>query len=797
MYSAQRFQNQWLPAAVLGLTLVISQAGQLQQNDFDGTDFQKKIQPILTEYCSDCHADGMNKGNIALDEFKSHQQMLADKKLWLGVLKNVRAGLMPPEKKEKPSEEEKQALEQWIKRTVFQLDPAQPDPGRVTLRRLNRVEYRNTIRELMDYDFKAFEEFPPDDTGYGFDNIGDVLTVSPLLLEKYVQAAETIVGKAVPLQPRVVKERVVPGREIKATEGEGNAERFRFKRAVTFTKQFKVEQSGRYRVTLDAIVDGSFDFDTAKALVRYSVDGKERFAREFKWEENLKVPDQFEVDWEAGEHTLMLQVEPLAESTKEHTFVEFRVGSVNVQGPLDPKFWSATRNYDRFFTRAEPPVELEQQHAYAREVLHRFAEKAFRRPVDERTVERLQKLAAEIYTQPGKRFEEGISRAMVAVLASPRFLFRTEEPLNGEAAVSEVDEYALASRLSYFIWSTMPDNELLELARKGELRKNLPGQLKRMLADRRSEEMVENFTGQWLQIRDVEGVAINPRVVLRREGVRERFEFDHDLRTAMRRETEMYFGHIVKEDRSVLELLSSDYTFLNERLAKHYKIEGVQGHEMRKVQLPPENPRGGVLTHGAVLAVTSNPTRTSPVKRGLFVLENIMGTPTPPPPPDVPELEEAGKEFKDREPTLREMLELHRSQPLCRSCHNRMDPLGLALENFNALGMYREMERNAAIDTTGQLATGEQFTSIRDLKLILASDRKTDFYRCLTEKFLTYALGRGLEYYDVETVDQIVARLEKGGGKFSELMAGVIESAPFQKRRNVSGVNTAAVTNNQ
>ena len=580
------------------------------------THFRKNIQPILTKYCYDCHGDGMDKGNVAFDELKSDEELLGKRDLWWAVLKNLRAGLMPPAKKPRPPEKEKRRLEDWIKYEAFGIDPKNPDPGRVTLRRLNRVEYRNTIRDLMGIEFKAAEEFPPDDTGYGFDNIGDVLTVSPLLLEKYMQAAETIVA--------------------------------------------------------------------------------------------------------------------------------------------------------------------------------------------------------------------------VAVLASPRFLFRVEDSEANNPVKTQplVDEYALASRLSYFLWSTMPDEELFRLAERGELRKNLASQVKRMLADSRSQELIENFTGQWLQVRDVEGIDINSRAVLGRENGEEKdaqesrrrfqelqaksnltpeeererdrlieqrrrrfsrptIELDGPLRRAMRQETEMYFGHVVREDRSVLELIDGDYTFLNERLAKHYGIPDVKGSEMRRVTLSGDSPRGGLLTQGSVLVVTSNPTRTSPVKRGLFILDNIMGSPTAPPPADVPLLEEAEKQFKDREPTLREVLELHRGKPLCSSCHSRMDPLGLALENFNALGMWREKERAQPIQAAGQLITGESFDDIRDLKRILKSEHRSDFYRCLTEKLLTYALGRGLEYYDVESVDRIVARLEREDGRFSALLMGIVESAPFQKRRNLSTVTDA------
>jgi hypothetical protein len=418
---------------------------------------------------------------------------------------------------------------------------------------------------------------------------------------------------------------------------------------------------------------------------------------------------------------------------------------------------------------------------------------------------------------------------MIAVLASPRFLFREEgvEPARGKTHPL-VDEYALASRLSYFLWSSMPDDELLRLAGAKKLRANLAAQTQRLLEDSKSDAFVRNFVGQWLQTRDVESVSIDARQVLGRESAdrsqdrrRQRFrelrekdeetltpeekkelediratffrrrdqplraEMTSDIRRAMRLETERAFEFVLHEDRSLLELLDSDYTFLNEKLARHYGLTNlnVTGEEMVRVVLPPDSPRGGILTHGSVLAVTSNPTRTSPVKRGLFVLDNLLGTPPPPPPPDIPPLEDATKGMRDKVLTLRETLALHREAPLCSSCHNRMDPLGLGLENFNAMGLWRDQERGLPIDAAGQLLSGEKFTNIRELKKILASGHRLEFYRTVTEKLLTYALGRGLDYYDVATVDEIVARLAKADGRPSELLAGIIQSAPFQKTR--------------
>ena len=685
-----RHRNPWLRLGCTALAhrvlwvsgLAAAGAVGLAGENSAATHFHKEIQPLLTKYCFDCHGDGMHKGGVAFDELGTDKAIVDNHDLWYKVLRNVRASLMPPAKKPRPDDAERLRLEKWIKFEAFGIDPRNVDPGRVTVRRLNRIEYRNTIHDLLGVDFDAENQFPPDDTGYGFDDIGSVLTLSPMLLEKYLAAATTVVGEAKP--------------------------------------------------------------SIAKAV-------------------------------------------------------------------------------------QEAPQEPTARRARAEDFLTKFAGRAFRRPVDRATAGRLTGLAELAWGQPGATFETGIDRAMVAVLSSPRFLFQEEklEPEGHGKGYPFIDEFSLASRLSYFLWSSMPDAELFRLAAAGELRKNLTAQVNRMLADRRSQALVRNFTGQWLQARDVEGIPIESRAVLLREekpdserdrkrarfralrdkpedtrtpeekeelaGLRAEFvkrtnaplraDFNGKLRRAMRQETESYFEYVMREDRPLLELVESDYTFLNERLAKHYGVPGVTGDEMRLVKLPPDSPRGGVLTQGTILAVTSNPTRTSPVKRGRFVLDAILGTPPPPPPPNIPPLEDAAKKVAGREPTLRETLELHRSQPLCNSCHNRMDPLGLAFENFNAMGMWRSQERDQPIDATGTLITGETFNDVRELKHILATRHARDFYRCLSEKMLTYAIGRGLEYYDVETVDEIVQRIEKADGRFSALLSGVIESAPFQRSR--------------
>ncbi|HTH46307.1 MAG TPA: DUF1592 domain-containing protein [Candidatus Limnocylindria bacterium] len=810
--------------------------------------FRRDIQPLLMQYCADCHADGEHKGGVAFDDLKSEEALLGKPELWLAALKNTRAGLMPPAKKPRPTVEEQRKLEAWIKRDAFALDPLNPDPGRVTVRRLNRTEYRNTIRDLMGFDFKVEDELPPDDTGYGFDNIGDVLTVSPMLLEKYMQAAETIVAGAVPRVARVVPELAIPGSTFRTADGKRKAERLSFYDAVTVTNRFLATNAGSYRVVLDLEVAGEFDFDPGRCRVALTVDDQEVWQQEYGWQNGKKFHPEIDQKWARGEHRLALTLQPLVPVAQKKNSLDLKVAAVRVQGPTEKVHWGRPKNFDLFFTKDVPAREFARRQ-YAREVLRRFATKAFRRPVEERSLDRLVAIAEAGYREPGRSFEDGVATAMVPILASPRFLFRVEnlEPTASTPGPGSpaplglaIDEYALASRLSYFLWSTMPDAELFRLAEHHELRRNLPVQVKRMLADPRSTALTENFVGQWLQVRDVEGIDINARAVMSRDrgdekeqqATRKRFEelrakssltpdeekertallekfrrffrvpvqeLDRDLRRALRQETEMSFAHVVREDRSVLELIECDYTFLNEKLAKHYGLTNVvgpnfTGPEMRRVTLPADSPRGGVLTDGAVLVVTSNPTRTSPVKRGLFVLDNILGIPPPPPPPDIPNLEESEKGFGDHQPTLRETLELHRSKPLCSSCHNRMDPLGLALENFNALGIWRDRERGQEIDAKGKLITGEAFNDIRELKHILVTNHRRDFYRCLSEKLLTYALGRGLEYYDTETVDLLVNRLDETNGRFSSLLMGIIDSAPFQKTRNpevtVKSLNT-------
>ncbi|MFL6577946.1 MAG: DUF1592 domain-containing protein, partial [Povalibacter sp.] len=643
--------------------------------------------------------------------------------------------------------------------------------------------------------------------------------------EKYVAAAQAIIAQAVPLAPRQPAMNLVSGMRFEGTHARSKAG----KRQLIFTEPANVQttintaSAGTYRVKFNVEVNGSYVPDPGRARVIFKVDGQQVAQQDFAYFDEKEFSFESTHKWKPAEHRLSIELVPLAPAAKDETIIDLFVRGASVEGPLEQAHWVVTENYDRYFPRAVPK-KREERRAYAGEILSAFAARAYRRPLPDETGDRLAALAESTYTQKGKTFEQGVAHAMSAVLSSPRFLFRLEEPVTNVAGVTtaEVDEYSLASRLSYFLWSTMPDAELMELASRGELRSHLSAQVSRMMKDPKADNLSRNFTGQWLQARDVEGIATNQRQIVLRdtgqegltrqmreawqkndEATVERLEetmkalvnakpkFDTDMRKAMRRETEMYFSYVAREDRPVTELIDSNYTFVNEPLAKLYDIPGVVGNDLRKVTLPAGNPRGGVLTQGNALVVTSNPDRTSPVKRGLFILANVLGTPPPPPPANVPALEASETDFKQHEPTLRQVLQVHRENPRCASCHNRMDPIGLAFENFNALGMWRDTERDQPIVSEGNLITGEKFNSVRELKQIIVSQHREEFYRTLTRKLMTYATGRGMEYSDVETIDQIVKRLDDQDGHFSALLTGIIESAPFQQMR-VQATVTAA-----
>src|SRR5437762_1620127 len=734
--------------------------------------FQTRVKPLLGKYCFGCHGE-MKKGELELRVYTDEASVLRGRKTFAKVVKNLQAHEMPPEKKPQPTLEERELITAWIQSEIFKCDCDHPDPGRVTIRRLNRAEYNNTIRDLVGVDFQPADDFPADDSGYGFDNIGDVLSLPPVLLEKYLAAARKILNKAIitDLKPRPVQhfdadalEGTAPGESL----GEGIK---RLGREGNIFASVKFPHDGEYVLRAKAYGEQA---GPEPARMSFSLDDQELTKFDVKAEE--PAPEIYELRMQvwAGAHKFAAEYlnnyrnpnDPNPKTRDRNLVIHYL--EVDDTDPSRPVV--LPESHQRiFFRHPTPQTKMET----ARQIIGRFATRAFRRPVLKEEVDRLLKLFALADTN-GESFEKSVQVALEAALVSPYFLFRGElqpEP-NNPGAVHPVDEFALASRLSYFLWSSMPDDELFGLAGRKALRKNLEAQVRRMLEDRKARALVDNFAGQWLQIRNLKLAAPDNKLFP---------EFDDALRAAMAKETELFVAEIAQHNRSVLEFLDADYTFVNGRLAGLYGIKNFSGDDFQRVSLKWTH-RGGILTQASILTITSTPTRTSPVKRGKWVLENLLGTPPPPPPPDVPELKEGQAALTG---TLRQRMEQHRENPICASCHARMDPIGFGLENFNGIGRWRDQEGEFAIDPAGRLVTGETFSGPDDLKTILIKRKREDFVHCLTEKMLTYALGRGLEYYDKCAVDQVTKRLAKGRYRFSTLILEIVKSTPFEMRRGM------------
>ena len=731
-------------------------------------DYAKEVRPVLETYCFKCHADGKKKGGVTFDAVKSTGGV-ADHRFWDSVLENMRTTTMPPDDEKQPSLEEREKVTKWIEAVVFAVDPSRPDPGRVTLRRLNRTEYNNTIRDLVGIDFDASADFPADDSGYGFDNIGDVLSLPPVLFERYLQAAEKVMGLAI-LNDHTPRSQTMVV-DLMTVEGGPKAGSTPTSRKVDerdATVNVELPREGDYQLALQ-VSSQTLGLDGTKLEVKFNgqpVGAKLLAGKSDAFEQvkgTLKVT-------KPGTQSLSFRVSnPLPKPEMKNGKPlnrTFTLRKLELKTPAQPVVAPPTQL--RIFAPGRGKGNLE---ASARAILNAFSTRAFRRPLSTQELDRF----LWIYAQAGKKggnFEQSVQTALTAVLVSPHFIFRGElqpEPDNPKS-VHQINQWALASRLSYFLWSTMPDDELLAHAQKGTLRTNLDAQVSRMLKSPKAAALVDNFAGQWLQIRNLQLVQPDWKAYP---------EWEKPLATAMERETELLFETIMREDRSVLEFLNADYTFVNERLADHYKIPGVEGEAFVKVKLPANRP-GGILGHGSFLTLTSNPTRTSPVKRGKFVLENLLGTPPPPAPPDVPDLNDAKR--GELQGTLRQKMEQHRADATCAGCHARMDPIGFGMENFDGIGAFRDSDGGSPVDASGQLVTGEKFKGPAQLREILLTQKRPEFLRCMTDKLLTYALGRGLEYYDKPAIDQITAALEKNL-KFSTLVLEVIESVPFQMRR--------------
>ncbi len=725
------------------------------------TSFAKDILPVTSKYCLSCHQGNDSPAGLDLSKFKTEASMKADLATWERVSRAMSNGSMPPKGMPAPTKAQRDKVTAWIESTIT-ADCRLAEPGAVTIRRLNRVEYNNTIRDLIGLDLKPAEDFPSDDVGYGFDNIGDVLSISPLLMEKYLDAAEKISKQAI----------YIPGSKSAKYEAEEIAQNNDgefgglFSR-VSITTSHTFER-GLYRIKIRAFQDKAGPED-AKMLL--SIGGKP--VQEFDVAAIKKSPALYEVPFRAEPGKANISITFLNDFYMEKNPPNNRdrnlwVDYIEVSGPLGGQL--SIPDSHRRIIPGEPPVGKERD--YARRVLNNFASKAYRRPAAPEEVERLMQVydLAIKYKEP---FERGVQLGVQAVLVSPNFLFRAElDPKANPKASRNLNGYELATRLSYFLWSSMPDDRLISLAADGSLAKTavLNQEVKRMLKDPKAKALADNFAEQWLTLRRLANANPDPKQFP---------QFTKELKEAMAQETKLFFNDVVVNDRSVLDFIDGKFTYVNGLLAKHYGLPGTHGAEFKKVSLAGTD-RGGVLSHASVLTVTSNPTRTSPTKRGRWVLEQILGTPPPPPPPGVDVLKDEHQVNSAK--TLREKMLVHQSDPNCFSCHSKMDPLGFGLENYDAIGGWRSMEGDTPVDSSGVLPDGTKFSGPVELKKLLMKE-KDQFLKSFSDKMLTYALGRGVSFADRCHIDTIAADTEKSGYKFSSLVIAIVNSDPFKKRQ--------------
>jgi PAS domain-containing protein len=734
--------------------------------------YASKAKPLVDRFCISCHSGKSPAAGVDFTVFKSDLSVLQASDVWSQAARYLASDHMPPEGSPQPTEEQRARLVSWIQEKLSS-NCGLADPGRVTIHRLNKIEYANTVRDIFGVRFEGTADFPSDDVGYGFDNIGDVLSISPLLMEKYLNAAEKVSEKAVVERSGSLESydasvfKYPPN--IFAAPREEDAGLYA---AGTVVADHNFRQPGHYILRISAYGDQAgpdpagmrVSFD-GKVLGDVAVKGRKRSeATVFPFP--INVPEEDEATPNRGHHKIEVTFTndyykpdaPVGE--KDRNLI---VRGIDIVGPIYQPYELSPFQQKYLGTLPAKDHELEA----AKHLFAQLAPKIYRRPVTAQEVSRLTQYVA-LALKNGDDYERGVQLGIAAALTSPNFLFRVES----EKTTGLISGYEIASRLSYFLWSSAPDETLYALAANGSLNKPeiLTQQALRMLQDSRSRALSDNFATQWLTLRKLSYISPD----------KTRFpEFNDELRSDMARETKLFFGSVVDNDRSVVDLLDGKYTYINARLAKLYGIEGVQGDEFRKVSLV-GTPRAGVLTQASVLTVTSNPTRTSPVKRGKWVLEEILGTPPPPPPPGVPVLKEGADENKLA--TLRLRMEAHRSNPACASCHARMDPLGFGLENFDGVGKWRANDEGGfAIDCSGKLPDGRTFSGPAGLIKVLDAQKEL-FVRCLAEKLMTYALGRGLTGTDQCVLDDIVKRSSASNYKFSSLIKAIVLSNPFRKR---------------
>ena len=817
-------------------------------------------QALLGQYCVRCHNQRARTGGLALDTFDL-ARVGEDASTWEKVVRKLRAGMMPPPGQPRPDRTTVDRFASWLETELDRSAAAAPNAGRTeAMHRLNRAEYRNVIRDLLSVEIDVASLLPADDASYGFDNMAGVLRFSPLLLEKYLVAAGRVSRIAVGIPPTAPNFDVfrVPDDLPQDDRLEGLP--FGTRGGTLIRYYFPVDGEYVVRVRLARQTAGQ-DYDIPRYDVpqelEVSVDGeplqvftlaptaplevgtRANYGGGGGGLQRLRTPPPgtsqpappasqppaqqprrgggmgatrhlLDSDWQvrfsakAGRRNLAvtwLNRTPALLETRVQPYLNplptgsnmwtprkgAYVKSVEVSGPFQPTGSGDTSSRERIFVCR--PMSASDEAACAKTILSALARPAFRRPVVDADIQPL--LEAYRAGRAKGSFDQGIALGIQRLLVSPEFLFRFEvEPAGVEAgAPYRISDLDLASRLSFFLWSSVPDDELLDVAVRGDLRQPavLDEQLRRMLADRRATALIDNFVGQWLFLRNVPALRPDPA---------KDPDFDQSLRQALQRETELFVESLIREDRSVLELLTAKYTFLNERLAKHYQIPNVQGTHFRRVTIPDDNPRAGILGHGSLLAVTSEANRTSPVKRGKWVLENLLGVPPPDPPANVPALEEDGGSVAV---TMRERLAEHRQNPVCASCHSLMDPIGLALENFDQAGRWRSVDEGSdsrksvfvPIDASGVSPDGEAFVGPAGLRQALLN-RSERIVTTVVEKLLTYALGRGVEYYDAPAIRSIVREAARNDFRFSSLITGVVRSLPFQMRQAGSDVTQVA-----
>ena len=750
---------------------------------------------LLQQYCITCHNERLSsRGTVPLElETATLTDVSANAELWEKVIRKLRTGSMPPLGRPRPDAAVSDGFASWLENEIDRVAAVQPNPGRTEpLHRLNRTEYQNAVRDLLSLQIDAATLVPADDQSYGFDNIAGVLKVSPTLLERYMSAARQI-------------SRLAVGASEMAPAGETF-------RVVSDLSQYQHRDGlpfgtrGGMSVSYNFPRDGEYDIKLelldlfAGAPIRephqleVSIDGDRvtvfhlapRDAANDQGAAYNAGPDELQVrvSLTAGPQVVtaafIKKTDALAESIRQpfarphgegdYLLYQPHLGTMTITGPFDSSGSDDTPSRRRIFSCW--PANQAEEAPCARHIVSTLARRAYRRPVTEADLAPLVQFFDEGRRTGG--FEVGIERALRALLVSPDFLFRvvTDPPVIAPRTPYRLSDLELASRISFFLWSSIPDDELLELAVEGRLKDPavVDRQVRRMLADPRSEALAKNFAGQWLRLRNISGAL--PSDVLFPD-------FGESLREDFVRETELFFDSVIRADRPITELLTADYTFLNERLAKHYEISGVYGSDFRRVLLDDDR-RRGLLGQGSILTVTSYPDRTSPVGRGKWVLENVLGSPPPPPPPNVPELEpnaDTGKVL-----AMRERMEQHRANPVCASCHRVMDPLGLALENFDAIGRWRGyMPGGTLIDASGAMPDGTAFAGPADLRELLIL-KPEQFATVVTEKLLTYALGRGVDYYDVPSVRRITRQAVDSNYGLASLVVGVVKSTPFQMR---------------